>query len=187
MEGAFMALIFQQEIADNAVVAAAFQIANAARTAPKAKGVDNLVIAVAYGDELETIAQKMDSLVQEGKVSSFFGRDANNLRASQALVLIGTKIKPMGLKACGLCGFGNCAHKEEHHPEAPCMFNSHDLGLAVGSAASKAADMRLDNRVMYSVGIAVRELGLMGEDVPIIMGLPLAAASKSPYFDRKQA
>lgn len=180
-----MALIFQQEIAENAVVAAAFQIANAARTAPKARGIDNLVIAVAYGEELEKIAQKMDGFVKEGEVSAFFGRDANNLRVSQALVLIGTKIKPMGLKACGLCGFGNCAHKEEHHPDAPCMFNSHDLGLAMGSAVSKAADMRLDNRVMYSVGIAVRALGIMGADVPIIMGLPIAAASKSPFFDRK--
>ncbi len=180
-----MALIFQQDIAENAVVAAAFQIANAARTAPKARGIDNLVIAVVYGEELEKIAQQMDSLVKEGKVSAFFGRDANNLRASQALVLIGTKIKPMGLKECGLCGFGNCAHKEEHHPDAPCMFNSHDLGLAMGSAVSKAADMRLDNRVMYSVGIAVRSLGIMGADVPIIIGLPLAAASKNPFFDRK--
>ncbi len=180
-----MALIFQEEIAENAVVAAAFQIANAARTAPKGRGVDNLVIAVVYGDELELIAQKMESLVKEGKAAAFFERDAKNIRASQALLLIGTRIKPMGLKECGLCGFGNCEHKVEHHPEAPCMFNSHDLGIAVGSAVSKAADMRLDNRVMYSVGIASRELGLLGADVPIIMGIPLAVASKSPYFDRK--
>lgn len=180
-----MALIFQQQIAEDAAVAAAFQIANAARTAPKARGVDNLVIAVAYGEELEQIAQKMENLVQENGVAPFFKRDAGNVRASQALVLIGTKVKPMGLKECGLCGFGSCAHKEEHHPEAPCMFNSHDLGIAVGSAVSKAADMRLDNRVMYSVGIAARELGLLGVDVPIIMGIPLAVASKSPYFDRK--
>lgn len=180
-----MALIFQQQITEDAVVAAAFQIANAARTAPKARGVDNLIIAVAYGEELELIAQKMVSLFEEGRGSASFERDANNLRASQALVLIGTKVKSMGLKLCGLCGFGDCAHKEEHHPDAPCMFNSHDLGVAVGSAVSKAADMRLDNRVMYSVGVAVRELGLLGEDVPVIMGIPLAAASKSPYYDRK--
>ena len=180
-----MALIFQEQIAEDAVVAAAFQIANAARTAPKARGIDNLVIAVVYGDELEMIAQKMVSLVEEGKAAAFFERDAKNVRASQALLLIGTKVKPMGLNECGLCGFGDCAHKEEHHPDAPCMFNSHDLGIAVGSAVSKAADMRIDNRVMYSVGIAVRELGLLGVDVPIIMGIPLAVASKSPYFDRK--
>jgi uncharacterized ferredoxin-like protein len=143
------------------------------------------VIAVVYGQELELIAQKMESLVKDGRASAFFERDAGNLRASQALVLLGTKVKPMGLKECGLCGFGNCAHKEEHHPEAPCMFNTHDLGIAVGSAVSKAADMRLDNRVMYSVGIAAREMGLLGGDVPIIMGIPLSVSSKSPYFDRK--
>jgi len=181
-----MAVIYQEQIAENAVVAAAFQIANAARTAPKARGIDNLVIAVVYGEDLEAVAQQMDSLHQEGKAPAFFMRDANNVRASQALVLIGTRIKPMGLVNCGLCGMGNCAHKEVH-PDAPCAFNTHDLGIAVGSAASKAADMRLDNRVMYSVGIAAREMGLLGADVPIIMGLPLAAASKSPFFDRKQA
>lgn len=179
-----MAVIFQQQVAEDAVVAAAFQMANAARTAPKARGIDNLVIAVVYGDELEGIAQKMENLHKEGNVPAFFERDAKNLRVSQALVLIGTKIKPMGIASCGLCGMGNCAHKEEH-PEVPCAFNTHDLGIAVGSAVSKAADMRLDNRVMYSVGVAARELGLLGEEVPIIMGIPLAAASKSPYFDRK--
>ena len=182
-----MAVIFQQQIAEDAVVAAAFQIANAARTAPKARGIDNLVIAVVYGDELEVIAQRMENMHKEGIAPAFFDRDAKNIRASQALVLIGTKIKPMGLKGCGLCGFGDCTHKLEHHPEAPCAFNTHDLGIAVGSAVSKAADMRIDNRVMYSVGVTVRELGMLGDDVPIIMGIPLAVASKSPYFDRKQA
>ena len=156
-----MALIFQQQIAEDATVAAAFQIASAARTAPKARGIDNLVIAVVYGEELESIAQKMESLVDEGRAGAFFKRDAQCLRASQALVLIGTKVKSMGLTDCGLCGFGNCAHKEKH-TDALCIFNTHDLGLAVGSAVSKAADMRLDNRVMYSVGIAVRELGAAG-------------------------
>jgi uncharacterized ferredoxin-like protein len=179
-----MALIFQQQIAEDAVVAAAFQIANAARTAPKGRGIDNLVIAVAYGEELEMIAHKMHHLAADGAAPAFFERDAGNLGVSQALVLIGTRIKPMGLKQCGLCGYGDCAHKEEN-PDAPCFFNSHDLGIAVGSAASKAADMRIDNRVMYSVGVAVRELGLLGEEARIIIGIPLAIASKSPYYDRK--
>lgn len=179
-----MALIFQHQVAEDAVVAAAFQIANAARTAPKARGIDNLVIAVAYGEELEAIAHKTHHMVAEDGAPAFFERDAGNLHASHALVLIGTKIKPMGLKLCGLCGYGDCAHKEQH-PDVPCFFNSHDLGIAVGSAVSKAADMRIDNRVMYSVGMAVRALGLLGEDVPIIIGIPLAAASKSPFFDRK--
>ena len=93
-----MALIFQHQVAEDAVVAAAFQIANAARTAPKARGVDNLVVAVAYGDELATIAHRMYHMAEDGEAPAFFERDAGNLRVSQALVLIGTRIKPIGLK-----------------------------------------------------------------------------------------
>jgi glycerol-3-phosphate dehydrogenase subunit C len=41
---------------------------------------------------------------------------------------------------------------------ARCAFNSHDLGIAVGSAVSIAADFHADNRVMYSLGKAAVEL-----------------------------
>ncbi len=180
-----MPLVFQQQISEDSVIASAFQIANAARTAPKAKGVDNLVIAVLYGGDLEAFADKMVELSKDSPAAPIVVRDAGNLRNSQALILIGTKIKSHGLN-CGLCGFGTCAHRVEHHPDAPCFFNSHDLGIAVGSAASRAADMRIDNRVMYSIGSIAARLSLLGEDVPIITAIPLTIASKSPYFDRKQ-
>jgi len=35
---------------------------------------------------------------------------------------------------------------------------------------------------MYSIGAAAKDLGLLDSDV--IMGIPLAVAGKSPYFDR---
>ena len=50
----------------------------------------------------------------------------------------------------------------------------------VGSAVSKAADMRLDNRVLFSAGNAARELKILGEDVKIILAIPLSASKKSP-------
>ena len=176
-------IYYQQEEKNRTVLEAALQIANAARTAPKARGIDNLVIAVADSDELPAIAQTMIRLHEEGKAADFFVRDAHNLMVSQALLLIGTKIKPLGLD-CGLCGFTTCAQKG-NYPAAPCAFNINDLGIAMGSAVSRAADLRLDNRVMYSVGIAVREMNLLGEDMAVVFGLPLATASKSPYYDRK--
>ena len=175
-----MALMFQQQEVDKTVLAAAQQIANAARTAPKAKGEDYLVIAVAGGDEIELIAKKMVAMYESGAVGDSFVRDAGNLRASQALLLIGTKIATLGLD-CGYCGFDSCAAKKKN-PDAPCAFNAHDLGIAVGSACAMAADMRLDSRVMYSAGRAACEMGLMGEGVRITMGLPLSVSGKSPYF-----
>jgi len=99
------------------------------------------------------------------------------------MILIGTKIKTMGLKKCGHCGFKNCEEKEKY-PDVPCTFNTGDLGIAIGSAVSLAMDHRIDNRVMYSVGHAVTELGLMGKDVKIAYGIPLSATSKNPFFDR---
>ena len=65
------------------------------------------------------------------------------------------------------------------------MFNTNDLGIAIGSAVSIAADDRIDCRVMFTVGKAVTELKLMDEKVKIIFGIPLSATSKNPFFDRK--
>lgn len=180
-----MAIYFQCEDKNTTVLEAARQIANAARTAPKARGVDNLIIAVADVDELPAIADTMIRMNKEGKAGDFFVRDAQNLLASQALVLIGTRIRTLGLN-CGLCGLQTCSNKNKY-PDVPCAFNMNDLGIAMGSAVSRAADLRLDNRVMYSIGAAVREMKLLGEEAAAVFGLPLAAASKSPYYDRRPA
>ena len=66
-----------------------------------------------------------------------------------------------------------------------CAYDNMDLGIAVGSAASVAADCRIDNRVMFSAGRAALSLGTMGGDVKVILAIPLSAGGKSPYFDRK--
>lgn len=152
----------------------------AARTAPKAKGVDVLQIAMFEGDDIRHLSRKMKELAEPlGKM--FFMRDADNILQAGAVVLIGAKIKPAGLN-CGYCGFPTCAVKEELQ-DVPCAFNSIDLGIAIGSAVSFAADSRVDSRVMYSVGEAVRRLGVMKECNQII-GIPISCTGKSPFFDR---
>ena len=65
-----------------------------------------------------------------------------------------------------------------------CAFNLSDLGIAVGSAVSLAADNRVDNRVMYSAGRGAVELGLLPDKIRVCYGIPLHATSKSIYFDR---
>ncbi|HNX87359.1 MAG TPA: DUF2148 domain-containing protein [Bacteroidales bacterium] len=155
----------------------------AARTAPKAKGVDNLELAVIEPHEIEPIALKMEAMASEFNAPAF-ARDAGNIRQAQALVLLGTRIRSQGLIICGRCGFPNCAEKNKH-PMIPCTFNTGDLGIAIGSAVSVAMDHRVDNRIMYTVGQAAMELRLLGDDVPIIYGIPLSISSKNPFFDRK--
>ena len=101
-------------------------------TAPKAKGVDHLSIAFVDEDGRKEIAHEMQNMVNNGEAASFFLRDAQNLLQSDGLILIGTSIHPMKLGNCGLCGFKNCDEKETY-PDAPCAFNTGDLGIAVGS------------------------------------------------------
>ena len=166
-------------------------MAIAARTAPKARGIDYVRTAVISGEELERIASKMEEIA-EATGLGFFKRDANCLRRSGALVLIGVVgSKPRGLN-CGACGFGDCEGFSKARAEAGegrflrgpnCVMALLDLGIAIGSAVKVASDLNVDNRVMFTVGVAALALGLMDADV--VMGIPLSATGKNIYFDRR--
>ena len=65
------------------------------------------------------------------------------------------------------------------------MYDPMDVGIALGSAAATAADCRVDSRILFSAGRAALQLGIMGEKVRLIYGLPLSVSGKSPFFDRK--
>ena len=173
----------EESIRTKTLYAIAKEMLLAARTAPKARGIDNLEIALAESQTIEMISQKMKEIGQEIESPSFL-RDAENILQSTVMILVGTKISVMGLKKCGHCGFKNCEEKEKY-PNVPCSFNTGDLGIAIGSAVSVAMDHRVDNRIMYTVGHAVMELGLMGKEVKIVYGIPLSATAKNPFFDRK--
>jgi len=157
----------------------------AARTAPKGKGADNMEMAILTDNDIRLVAMEMRK-IGEQKEYDIFIRDADNILASaDALVLIGIRIKTLGLKICSLCGFADCATKEKY-PLVPCVYNTGDLGIAVGSAVGVAADHRIDNRVMHTVGIAALNLQIFSSSVKIIWGIPLSASSKNPFFDRKK-
>lgn len=164
------------------VLEIARNICIAARTAPKGKGVDNLVTMVLTGDEKDELAAEMQRIGEETDVD-FFVRDANNVRTAQALVLLGTKIAQLEISNCGYCGFKNC--DENRKKSGICAFNPGDLGIAIGSAVSIAADHRVDNRVLFSAGRAALNLKLAGEEVKIAYGIPLSVSGKNPFFDRK--
>lgn len=153
----------------------------AARTAPKARGVDNLGIAMLTGEDIDRLADRLEKDGTEQGLS-FYVRDAKCIRSCQAVILIGTRLAPLGLD-CGYCGFPDCAAKNTQSPLTPCVFNSNDLGIALGSAVSVAADNRIDSRIMYSAGTSARELGFL-EDCAYIIAVPLSCGAKSPFFDR---
>jgi uncharacterized ferredoxin-like protein len=178
-----MAIITEENLNEGIVKEIAARILIAARTAPKARGVDNLKMVMIDGNDIRILADKMIELAERYEVE-FFKRDAHNILNSPVVLLFGTIIRSQGLKKCGMCGFENCEDRE-HHPKTPCVFNAGDLGIAIGSAVSVAADNRIDCRVMYSVGQAALELGILGKDVAIAYGMPISATAKNPFFDRK--
>ena len=161
------------------VLATARAMMAAARTAPKGKGHDRLEIIAVHGEELKTVAAEMRRYAEKSGFN-FFMRDALNVEQSQAVVIIGVSYGVLMLN-CGFCGFPTCAEKTNEN--IPCTINVGDLGIAVGSAVSIAADHRLDSRVMYSVGRAALDLGWMGES-KMALGIVLSCTSKSPFFDR---
>ncbi|MDR2683737.1 MAG: DUF2148 domain-containing protein [Dysgonamonadaceae bacterium] len=161
------------------VMAIARQIMTAARTAPKAKGLDILEIMTVDGDELLTLSAKTREL-GESMQHDFMLRDADNLLSAEAVVLIGTHESPQGLN-CAHCGYATCAAK----PAAvPCAINTVDVGIALGSACATAADWRVDSRVMFSVGFAAQTLNWL-KDCKTVLAVLLSASSKNPFFDRK--
>jgi len=177
-----MTIIKENEIKSEVVLKVAKLMAITARTAPKAHGVDNLEIAIATNKTINMLSAAMHEIGRKHKMD-FFNRDADNIIKSPAVLLIGTHIKTQEIKKCGMCGFKNCAGKNKY-PNTPCVFNTNDLGIAIGSAVSVAANHHIDNRVMFSVGQAAVKLQLLGKDVKIAFGIPLSATSKNPFFDR---
>ena len=179
-----MKLYNEEDIREGQVAEVAEKMLIAARTAPKGRGKDDTVIAMVKQDGIREISNKMKEMVARDNLQPFFVRDADNILASPAMLLLGSKISAMGVQPCGMCGFKNCEEKNKH-PNHPCAFNTGDLGIAIGSAVSVAMDHRVDNRIMYTVGQAVLEMGILGKDVKIAYGIPLSASSKNPFFDRK--
>ena len=145
-------------------------------------GVTDAQIAVT-GEDKDRLAAHMRELA--GRLDyAFFSRDADNVDYADAVVLFGMEEQRRGLNGgCQYCHFADCADCAEKN--GLCAWDAMDVGIAIGSAAAAAADARVDNRVMFSVGRAARSLGLLGASVTLVLGIPLSVSGKSPFFDRK--
>ena len=156
------------------------QMAIAARTAPKARGIDVLEIIIVNGNDIVSLSEKMKTIAI-AKDMGFFLRDAENILQAEAILIIGVRNQNLGLN-CGFCGFATCSEKDKH-TNITCVMNITDAGIAVGSASAMAADCRVDSRVMFSVGLAAKELGWL-HGCSVVYGIPVSASSKNPFFDR---
>ncbi|MFH1305724.1 MAG: DUF2148 domain-containing protein [Candidatus Omnitrophota bacterium] len=153
----------------------------AARTAPKAKGVDNLVITILDEADKQKVIQAMEKLAAKDKSRPGMVRDAKNIKKIDHIIVIGTEKSPLGLN-CGFCGYPTC--EELSKTNGVCSYSALNLGIALGSAVSIASKFHIDNRMMYSIGKAAMESGVLGKTVSMAVGIPLSATGKNPFFDR---
>jgi len=151
-------LIDERDTRTERLLQVANEMMTAARTAPKGKGFDIIEVLLATGETIELLSKEMLKYSEKTGLK-FILRDAENILHSEAILLIGTKQKTHSLN-CGYCGFETCAAKNEF-PDVPCAINTVDVGIALGSACSVAADHRVDSRVMFSVGRVAQELDMM--------------------------
>jgi uncharacterized ferredoxin-like protein len=166
-------------------------MALSARTAPKARGQDSLVIRAAVGQDLKLLAQEMRRLGEVRGAASFV-RDAGNMEQSRACLLLAASGADVAGLNCGACGYASCQEMLEAQGRSPkdrpfrgpnCAMKMADLGIALGSAAKTASLHNADNRIMYSAGASALSLGWL-EGCSVAYGILLQASGKSIYFDR---
>ena len=175
-------IIQSRESEQRAIEQVADLMCIAARTAPKARGVDNLIVMVIKGRTKDQLVEEMKKIASASG-AQFFERDANCLEKTPLALLLGQRVnKPLGVQPCGYCGYSNC--KENTEQSGVCAISAGDLGIALGSAVSIASQHHVDNRIMFSIGRAALNLDIFEEDVSIAYGIPLSVSGKSPFFDR---
>lgn len=166
---------------------AAELMAIAATTAPKSKGENYVQVKILKGQAIKRLAAGMAAFGKRVKKENF-DRDGKNVEKSEAVVLIGLKkATTVGLN-CGACGFQSCSEllrqkaAKGEFKGFVCAFRILDMGIALGSAVRTASMLNVDNRIMYRIGAAARDMKLVDWDY--VMGIPLSATGKSIYFDR---
>ena len=194
----FFLLTCQQScmtVESDAVKSVAGLMAIAARTAPKAVGLDSIHIEVLTGKEQEKLANQMIKIGKEIKMD-FFWINGEQVKVSDATLLIGVEgQKVMGIN-CGGCGHATCAemakaakagkNKKALYPGPNCVMKLTDLGIAVGSAVKTASIHNVDNRVMFSAGVIAMQMGLI-KGCSVAYGIPLKASGKNIFWDMKFA
>ena len=167
---------------ENTILQVAQEMCLAAVTAPKGCGRDSIACGVLTGEEITALVREMRRIEDETEnCRPIFYRDAALVEQCEAVVLIGSMNQARGVHPCGYCGNGSCAGMAKT-PGQHCAFDDIDLGVAVGSAAAMAADLRVDNRVLYTAGLAAMNLKLLGEKAGTIIAIPVTASCRDIFF-----
>jgi len=185
----FLSHVYQRScmtVESDAVKSVAGLMALSARTAPKAVGLDSIKIEVLTGRDQDRLANQL-------KID-FFRINGEQVKASDATLIIGVEGRtPLGIN-CGGCGYASCAemakavkgkkNKNALYPGPNCVLKISDLGIAVGSAVKTASIHNADNRIMFSAGVVALQMGILKE-CSVAYGIPLKASGKNIFWDMK--
>jgi len=189
-----MATYKSEELEKEAIRNAAAIMAASARTAPKSGGIDHIKTAIVDGDDILNLAAAVEQKAEEHapSMSQAFPREAEILKKSSAVLLIGMTGFPKIEINCGACGYKTCKElietrtKEGKDSSGPnCLHTTIDLGVALGSTVKVGSILNVDTHVQYTVGAAAKKLRLL--DADMIIGVPLSVTGKNPYFDAMEA
>ncbi len=180
-------------VESDAVKSVAGLMALSARTAPKAVGRDSIKIEVLTGRDQDRLANQMVKTGKELKIN-FFRINGEQVKESDATLIIGVEGRtPLGIN-CGGCGFASCAemakavkgkkNKNALYTGPNCVLKISDLGIAVGSAVKTASIHNADNRIMFSAGVVALQMGVL-KGCSVAYGIPLKASGKNIFWDMK--
>jgi uncharacterized ferredoxin-like protein len=192
-------------------IAVAKLMANAAMTAPKAGGVDQIECAIVSGqEEQDEIARVVEELVPLNPKTKLWKQicraEAIMTREADCILFLGNyRAGDTPFDAnCGLCsgqagcsriytekssGYGQIdpvegkAERARPMIDGPlCLVHVADLGYAVGSALMIARRLLVDTRPMMSLGVAGQKLRCCPRS-EVVVGLPVATLQKNPFVD----
>lgn len=183
--------------------------ANAALTAPKSGGVDQIECEIITGDDLFPLADAMEREAHDlkGTQQRRFRYEAVMVRESDVCLVIGNYRAagtPMDV-GCGMCGGkGDCTFIYDRRPtkwgqidlaaitpeekasvpfHGPmCLLRDLDLGIAVGSALLISQRLLVDAAAFYSVSVAANRLGILPH-CWLKVGILMSSRQKNPYVD----
>ena len=89
----------ERDVRNEHVIECAKQMMTAARTAPKAKGVDIIEVMMITGEEIMTLSETLHKIGEDMGRGGLM-RDADNIQSAEAVVLIGSREEAMCLN-CG--------------------------------------------------------------------------------------
>ena len=180
-------------VESKAVKSVAGLMALSARTAPKAVGLDSIKVEVLTGKDQDKLANQMIKRGKELKID-FFRINGEQVKVSDATLLIGVEGQKVPGANCGGCGYATCAgmakavkagkNKKALYPGPNCVLKISDLGIAVGSAVKTASIHNVDNRIMFSAGVIALQQGML-KGCSVAYGIPLKASGKNIFWDMK--